>query len=76
MQEVSPGMRPMEVGNASIRAMGKSHGESCGYSMTSMDFLNSFIGNPMRESMTHYFHFRTFPIDSPVPLNSHGESLG
>ena len=52
VQEVSPGMRPVEVGNASIRAMGKSHGESCGYSMTSMNFLNAFIGNSMRESMT------------------------
>ena len=76
MQEVSAGMRPMEVGNASMRAMGKSHGGSSGHSMTSMDFLNAFIGNSMRESMTHYFHLRTFPIDSPIPLITHGEPLG
>ena len=54
VQGVSPGMRPMEVGNASIRAVGKSHGESWGVAMTSMDFLNAFIGNSMRDSMTHY----------------------
>ena len=43
VQGVSPGMRPMEVGNASIRAMGRSQSESWGDSMTSMDFLNAFI---------------------------------
>ena len=53
VQEISPGMRPMEIVNASIRAMGKSHGESWGDSMSSMDFINTFIGNSMRESMTH-----------------------
>ncbi len=76
MEEASPGMRSMEIENASIRAMGRSHGESWGDSMTSMDFINSFIGNSMRESMTHYFHLRTSCIDLPIPLNSHGESLG
>ena len=62
--------------NASIRAMGESHGESWGDSMTSMDFINSFIGNSMRESMTHYFHLRTSCIDLPIPLKKHGGSLG
>ena len=75
VQGVSPGMRPMEVRIASIRAMGKSHGESWGDSMTSMDSFNAFIGNSMRESMTHYFHLRTFPIDSPIPLKTHGDSM-
>ncbi len=60
VQAVGQAMRPIEMEITSVRAM---------------DFVNAFMGNSMRESMIHYFHLRTFPIDSPIPLKEHGDSM-